>query len=124
MGAFKEYVLNEGTQASIIVKTGEDKYSMSYLQYDGSTVGKELIAYFNNDKDVKKLITASGEIRGIIGGEVEYYNDKKLLLKDVSEDKVVKEARYFSTYVYYWDGNSWLYTKGKIKSLEDVHQAL
>jgi len=114
--------MNEGTQASIIVKTGEGKYSMSYAQYDGylQGIGKELVDNFYSDKDAKKLVQKSGEIRGIDNGKVEYYTDRTLLIKNAKESKVCREANAFSTYKYYWDGLDWYYTQSKCNGVEDI----
>jgi len=110
--------LIEGTQAAIIVKTGDDEYSMAYLQYDGSTVGDELKKF--QGKDALKLVSKSGEIRGIDNGKIEFYDSRILLKTGLNSNQVIKEANAFSNYAYYYDGKEWYKTSQKIKSLDHM----
>lgn len=123
-----ECVVNEGTQASIIVKTGPGKYSMSYAQYDGylEGIGVELKKYFTDDKKVKELVSGTGEIRGIKDGKIEFYKDRPILIKNAPEDEVLEEANYFSTYKYLWDPNEgkWFYTNKKVRKMADIKTPL
>lgn len=123
---FESVSINEGTQAAIIVKTSDDTYSMSYAQYDGylKGIGEELKHNFRTDKDVRKLVSKSGEIRSIVNGKIEFYTDRTLLKKRMSEGKVVDEANNFAKYKYYWDGIKWSYTDKSIGSIDDINRPL
>ncbi len=115
---FREFI-NEGTTAAIIVKNG-DKYDMSYLQYDGMSVGPDLTKYFGTEKLAKKLIQKSGDIRGIDGNRVEFYEGRALLIKKRDEKYIVEEANMFGNYIYFFDGTNWYMTKNRISSLDPV----
>jgi len=121
---FKEWLLTEGTQAAIIVRTNDDKYSMSYSQYDGylEGIGAQLKKYFKTQKNVDELVSNSGEIRGIDKGKIEFYAGRKLLKTNLSEDKVIDEANSFAQYKYYFNGVNWYYSTNKISSLDDMKQ--
>lgn len=116
---FRDF-LTESTTASIIVKVG-DKYSMSYLRADGSTVGNNLKKYFNGKKALD-LVSKSGEIRTIRNNKIEFYNDKILLKKNLSEKQVIKEANDFGDYIYYYDGKDWYSADDDIYSLSDLRK--
>lgn len=117
---FRQF-LTEGTTASIVVKTGDDQYSISYLQYDGSTVGPDLSKNFEGKKALE-LVSKSGEIASINGNKIEFYNDKKMLKTNLSEKQAKKEANNFGDYIYYYDGKNWYMSNGKIKSLDSMNE--
>lgn len=122
-----ENIVNEGTQAVAIVKTGEGKYSMSYIQYDGGvgSTGRELKKNFSSDKLALKVVDKTGEIAGISNGEVEYYKNKKMLVKDVDERAVVKKANTFGSVKYLWNGERWSFSQtSMIRDLLDVNKAI
>ena len=125
--------INEGTTAAIIVKQSNGKFSMAYAQYDGylDGVGAELIDNFYSQEGANQLVDEreSGEIRGIDNGEVEFYSvsdrkGKAILITNASDKKVIKEAKSFGSYIYYWDGQDWYYAdsgyKSNVKSVEDI----
>jgi phosphoribosyl-AMP cyclohydrolase len=117
-----EKVVNEGTTATITVfKLG--KYYTSFLQYDGydSYMKPVLKKFFKDQKSAEKLVTKTGEIRGVDDetGEVEYYKDRKLLAIATSEEDAVDNMNE-AGYKYYWDGKRWLFNKGSISSLSDM----
>ena len=117
-----ESVLNEGTQATFIVKDG-DAYRVSLLQYDGypDYVAPILKKKFNSDKGAKKLTQKSGEIRSISSdGKVDYYNDyPPLLLVTTNDQEAIDLANNFANYKYFWDGKEWRYKDGYLKSFKD-----
>lgn len=119
MNPFRSF-LNEGTQAAIVVRTGDDRYSMSFIQYDGISIGKDIKKYFNDEKSAKKLVSKSGDIRGINGSYIEFYTDRKLLITNREEDYIVEEIKNFSNIVYYFDGKKWNFSKSGIKTLADL----
>jgi len=123
--------LNEGTTAAIIVKQSNGKYSMAYAQYDGylDGVGAELADNFYSQDKANELVDErdGGEIRGIDNGEIEFYDpsDRRkgaLLITNASEKKVIKEAKGFGNYIYYWDGGDWFYSDNpsSVKELLDI----
>jgi len=125
--------INEGTTAAIIVKQSNGKYSMAYAHNDGylDGVGAELADNFYSQDKANELVDerAGGEIRGIDNGEIEFYDpsDRRkgaLLITNASEKKVIKEAKGFGNYIYYWDGQDWFFSdssnKANIKSVEDI----
>jgi hypothetical protein len=116
-----ESVINEGTSATVtVLKNG--KYYTSFVQYDGydSYMKPLLNKFFEDQKSAEKLVTSTGEIRGINSttGKVDYYKDRKLLKIENDEEKAINNMNQ-AGYKYYWDGQTWNFYQGSIKSLRD-----
>jgi hypothetical protein len=117
-----ENLINEGTTATItVLKDG--KYYTSFLQYDGYDryMKPILKKFFNDQKSAEKLVTKTGEIRGIDDetGEVEYYKDRKLLKITSDEDTAIDNMNE-AGYKYFWDGKNWNFYQGSISSLNKL----
>ncbi len=115
-----ETILNESTQAAIIVKIG-NTYKTSILQSDGykEYMKPVLTKGYNSQKDAEKLVQKTGEIRGVNKDSVEYYKDRKLLAVSDDESNAVKDANEVHI-KYFWDGDKWNYGTGQIKTFADM----
>jgi hypothetical protein len=117
MKTFKEYILTEGTDATITVLE-KGVYKTSFLQYNGylQGAGKELFKNYSDPKKAKLLVQGTGEIRDIF--DLEFYTDRTLLETTKDEKKAVKNAN--ESYIkYFFDGSDWYYAQGQILDFYD-----
>jgi len=116
-----EQILNEGTNATITVLRG-DTFWTSFLQYSGSKdyMIPTLKKHFQSQKEADTLVTKTGDIREISqDGEVEYYNDRKILEITKDEEKAldnVNEAHI----KYFFDGTDWFFHYGTVREFSKM----
>lgn len=109
MGKFKQF-LNEGTEASIVVKLKDGSYRVSVLRYDGMDAFENVRKFFNSQKKAEMLVQETGEIKDLNNGKVEFYKDDNMLGSLRNEKDALKYARseFSVDYVVLWNGTKWL----------------